>query len=49
MAAHAYSALDSYIYGFALQEASLPFDTGAQTADVAQEIMAQYSRASTPT
>ena len=43
LAAHAYSALDSYIYGFALQEASLPFDTGAQTADVAQEIMAQYS------
>jgi AcrR family transcriptional regulator len=43
LAAHAYSALDSYIYGFALQEASLPFDTGAHTADVAQEIMAQYS------
>jgi len=43
LAAHAYSALDSYIYGFALQEASLPFDTGAQTVDVAQEIMAQYS------
>jgi hypothetical protein len=43
LAAHAYSVLDSYIYGFALQQASLPFDTGAQTADVAQEIMAQYS------
>ncbi|MBV8221141.1 MAG: TetR/AcrR family transcriptional regulator C-terminal domain-containing protein, partial [Solirubrobacterales bacterium] len=43
LAAHAYSALDSYIYGFALQEANLPFDTGAQTADVAQAIMAQYS------
>lgn len=43
LAAHAYSALDSYIYGFALQEASLPFDTGAQTSDVAQVIMAQYS------
>ena len=25
MAAHAFSALDSYIYGFALQQASLPF------------------------
>ena len=29
MAAHAFSVLDSYIYGFALQEANLPFDTGA--------------------
>ena len=27
LAAHAFSVLDSYIYGFALQEASLPFDT----------------------
>ena len=26
MAAHAYSLLDSYIYGFALEEAGLPFD-----------------------
>ena len=30
MAAHAYSVLDSYIYGFALQQASLPFDAGAR-------------------
>ncbi len=28
LAAHAFAVLDSYIYGFALQEASLPFDTG---------------------
>ena len=27
LTAHAFSVLDSYIYGFALQEASLPFDT----------------------
>src|SRR6476660_4266782 len=27
MTAHAYSVLDSYIYGFALQQASLPFKT----------------------
>ena len=27
MTAHAYSLLDSYIDGFALQEASLPFGT----------------------
>ncbi len=42
MAAHAYSALDSYIYGFALQEASLPFDTGEETAAVAQTILARF-------
>jgi AcrR family transcriptional regulator len=42
MAAHAYSALDSYIYGFALQEASLPFDTAAETAEVAEMIFKQF-------
>jgi AcrR family transcriptional regulator len=42
MAAHAYSVLDSYIYGFALQEASLPFHTSEETAEVAQSIMAQF-------
>jgi AcrR family transcriptional regulator len=42
MAAHAMSVLDSYVYGFALQEANLPFDTGARTAELAQEIMAQF-------
>jgi len=44
MAAHAFSVLDSYIYGFAMQETSLPFDTtveSAQTADVAQAILSQ--------
>jgi AcrR family transcriptional regulator len=44
MAAHAFSALDSYIYGFALQEASLPFDTAEETAEVAQTILAQFPR-----
>jgi AcrR family transcriptional regulator len=38
MAAHAFSALDSYIYGFALQEASLPFDSAEETAEVAAEV-----------
>ena len=41
MAAHAYSVLDSYIYGFALQEASLPFDTAEETAEVVQVILKQ--------
>jgi AcrR family transcriptional regulator len=39
LAAHAFSLLDSYIYGFALQEASLPFDTAEQTAEVAEMIL----------
>jgi AcrR family transcriptional regulator len=43
LAAHAYAALDSYIYGFALQEASLPFETEEQTADMAQDFVAQFS------
>jgi AcrR family transcriptional regulator len=42
MAAHAFSLLDSYTYGFALQEASLPFDTAEQTAELAEMIMAQF-------
>jgi AcrR family transcriptional regulator len=41
LAAHAFSALDSYIYGFAVQEASLPFDTAEETAEVAQAILRQ--------
>ena len=38
LAAHAYSLLDSYIYGFALQEASLPFGSEEETAQVTREI-----------
>ncbi|MGW7404152.1 TetR/AcrR family transcriptional regulator [Streptomyces sp. NPDC054833] len=41
LTAHAYSALDSYIYGFTLQERSLPFDTPDQTAQLAQSILSQ--------
>ena len=43
IAAHAFSLLDAYVYGFALQEANLPFDS--ETApDVAEAIMAQFPR-----
>jgi len=42
MAAHAFSVLDSYTYGFALQEASLPFDTAAETAEMAEMILARF-------
>ena len=33
-AVHAYSAMDAYIYGFALQERGLPFDAPEETGDV---------------
>jgi AcrR family transcriptional regulator len=33
-AVHAYSVMDAYIYGFALQERGLPFDTPEETAKV---------------
>jgi AcrR family transcriptional regulator len=42
LAAHAYSLLDAYIYGFALQEASLPFHTPEESVEVAQTIMAEF-------
>jgi AcrR family transcriptional regulator len=42
LTAHAYSLLDSYVYGFALEEASLPFDTPEETAEVAQSMMAEF-------
>jgi AcrR family transcriptional regulator len=42
LVAHAYSALDSYIYGFAMQEPVLPLGTPEQTAEVAQAIMAGF-------
>ena len=41
LTAHAYSLLDSYIYGFALQEASLPFDSAEEAPELAQEIAGQ--------
>lgn len=39
MAAHAYSVLDSYIYGFTLNELSLPFDSPKRAAEVAGNIV----------
>lgn len=42
LTAHAYSVLDAYIYGFALQERALPFDNPEQTSKRAQAIMAQF-------
>jgi len=35
LAAHAFSAIDSYLYGFVLQEVSLPFRTPQESAEMA--------------
>jgi AcrR family transcriptional regulator len=48
LTAHAYALLDSYIYGFALQEASLPFGTGEEAAQVAHQISAQFASGQYP-
>jgi AcrR family transcriptional regulator len=42
MAAHAYSVLDSYIYGFALQQASMPFKTTEEVVEVAESILGHF-------
>jgi AcrR family transcriptional regulator len=42
LAAHAYSLLDSYIYGFALEQSSLPFETGEEAAAVAQTMFRDF-------
>jgi len=42
MTAHAYALLDSYIYGFALQEASLPFNPETVT-EATEAIMQQFA------
>jgi AcrR family transcriptional regulator len=42
MAAHAYSLLDSYIYGFALTKMNLPFETSEQVAEVAQSMLQPF-------
>ncbi|MFC6079806.1 TetR/AcrR family transcriptional regulator C-terminal domain-containing protein [Sphaerisporangium aureirubrum] len=42
MATHAFSVLDSYIYGFAMQEASLSFRSAEDSAIATQMIMARF-------
>ena len=39
MTAHAYAIVDSYVYGFALQEANLPFNGGEDIAQLAGAIL----------
>lgn len=42
LAASAFSALDAYIYGFGLQEMSLPFDDEEEAAEAAQELLKHF-------
>jgi len=42
LAAHAYSALDSYIYGFALTKMNLPFQSSDDIAEVAEGMLEPF-------
>jgi AcrR family transcriptional regulator len=42
MAAHAYSLLDAYIYGFALTKMNLPFDTTTDIAAMAESMLEPF-------
>ena len=48
LTAHAYALIDSYVYGFALQEAGLPFDGPDTVADVAEPIMERFATGEYP-
>ena len=45
---HAYALLDSYIYGFAQQEAALPFETTEETHALAGEMMKAFPQGAYP-
>lgn len=40
LTAHALSAIDAYVYGFAMQEKALPFDTEERSTELIQQILA---------
>jgi AcrR family transcriptional regulator len=48
LTAHAYALLDSYIYGFALQEAALPFDGPDTAPEVTTPIVQLFSSGQYP-
>ncbi len=48
MTAHAYALVDSYVYGFALQEANLPATGGADMAELAEVIIEPLPEGSYP-
>src|SRR3954452_17615214 len=48
MTAHAYALIDSYVYGFALQEAALPFQGPDSVGVVAESIMKRMAEGEYP-
>ncbi len=48
MTAHAYALIDSYIYGFALSEASLPINGPETVTEVAESMMHLFDAAAYP-
>jgi AcrR family transcriptional regulator len=42
LTAHAYAIIDSYVYGFALQEASLPSGGGPEIAGLAEQMVSAF-------
>ena len=44
-AAHAYALIDSYVYGFAVQETSLPFSKPEDAGELAKAMMATFESA----
>src|SRR3954465_12332793 len=48
LTAHAYALIDSYVYGFALQEASLPFEGTDSVGDIAAPIMERMAAGDHP-
>jgi AcrR family transcriptional regulator len=43
MTAHAFALIDAFVYGFALSEATLPFNGPDTVPEVAEQMMAQFS------
>jgi AcrR family transcriptional regulator len=48
MTAHAFALIDAYVYGFALSEATLPFNGPDTVPEIAEQMMAQFSPADYP-
>ncbi|MFI1197342.1 TetR/AcrR family transcriptional regulator [Micromonospora sp. NPDC020750] len=48
MTAHAYAIIDAYVYGFVLQEASLPFDGPDSATAIADSIMEGFAAGEYP-
>lgn len=47
-AAHAYSLLDSYVYGYTMQQLNLPFTTSEEAGPAAESIMAEAAAGDFP-